>query len=335
MAAFLSALGIVFALRTAQTGDQVANVLIANAARWGAEGPAVAAALVEWFAYMEAGDFLTLADETRHRCAERLWQSVVALPDATPFAAVATTIACTADVPPHVRAALLQTTDRGTSRTALVGAVATAARPALATARRISGRSIPRSRSRGACRRCPPRPGRPPSTCRELSPPPPPCGPAPSLGVGGPSEDSGAGVRASGTPADEPADPRVPYRPLPPPSVIPYAQLTAPAPAPWRASTTPGQAPQPSPRTHPPPSPVAAAPCQTAYAAPIPAPSPEARMGSPASRQLVIEVSGLNPETMTTATVRDALRAHLGSTNFIPQHCLHCGCEYVPGFEAM
>ena len=31
------------ALRAAQLGDRVANVLISNAARWGSEGPAVAA----------------------------------------------------------------------------------------------------------------------------------------------------------------------------------------------------------------------------------------------------------------------------------------------------
>ena len=45
MAAFSSALGILPALRAAQTDDQVANVVIANAARQGVEGPAVAAAL--------------------------------------------------------------------------------------------------------------------------------------------------------------------------------------------------------------------------------------------------------------------------------------------------
>ena len=80
--------------------------------------------------YLEAGEFLTLADETRQRCAERLWQSVAALPDTTPLVAVATAISCTADVPPDIRAALWQTTDRGTFWTALVGAVVTAARPA-------------------------------------------------------------------------------------------------------------------------------------------------------------------------------------------------------------
>ena len=127
MAASPSALGILSAFCAAQTGDQVANVLVANTARWGAEGPAVAAALADCVAYLEAGEYLTLADETRHRCAERLWQSVAALPETTPFAAVATAIACTADVPPDIRAALVLTTDRGTFWTALVGAVATAA----------------------------------------------------------------------------------------------------------------------------------------------------------------------------------------------------------------
>ena len=65
MAAFSSALGILSALRATQTGDQVANVLIANVARWGTEGQAVAGALADWVAYLEAGLFLTVADETR------------------------------------------------------------------------------------------------------------------------------------------------------------------------------------------------------------------------------------------------------------------------------
>ena len=129
MATFSSALGILWALRAAQTGDRVANVLIANAARWGTEGQAVAAALADSMVYLEAREFLTLADETRQRCAERLWRFVAALPDTTPFAAVATAIACTADVPPDICAALLQTIDRGTFWTALVGAAAPAARP--------------------------------------------------------------------------------------------------------------------------------------------------------------------------------------------------------------
>ena len=54
---------------------------------------------------------------------------MAALPDTTPFAAVATAIACSADFPPDIRAALLQTADRGTFLAARVGAVATAARP--------------------------------------------------------------------------------------------------------------------------------------------------------------------------------------------------------------
>ena len=51
--------------------------------------------------------------------------------------AVATAIACTADVLPDIRAALVQTTDRGTFRTALVEAVATAARPEDASGRMV------------------------------------------------------------------------------------------------------------------------------------------------------------------------------------------------------
>ena len=51
------------------------------------------------------------------------------LVDTTAFAALATAIACSPDVLPDVRPALLQTTDRGTVWTVLVGAVATAALP--------------------------------------------------------------------------------------------------------------------------------------------------------------------------------------------------------------
>ena len=130
MAAFTSALGILSALCATQPGVHVANVLIANAARGGgAEGRAVAAALADWVAYLQAGKFLTLADETRRRCAERLLQSLAALPDTTPFAAVNTAIACTADVRPEIGAALVHTTNGGTFWTALVKAVATVAGP--------------------------------------------------------------------------------------------------------------------------------------------------------------------------------------------------------------
>ena len=58
-------------------------------------------------------------------------------------------------------------------------------------------------------------------------------------------------------------------------------------------------------------------------------------MGSPASCQLVIEVSVLNPETITTVAVRNALKAHLGSTKSVRHHCLQRGQEYVPCFEAV
>ena len=129
MAAFSYALGILSAIQAAQTGDQDTNVLIANAAPSGAEGQAVASALADWVMYLEGGDFLYLADETRQRCAKRLWQSMAALPDTTPFATIATAIACSADVPPDIRAALLHTADRDTFWAALVGAVATTARP--------------------------------------------------------------------------------------------------------------------------------------------------------------------------------------------------------------
>ena len=58
-------------------------------------------------------------------------------------------------------------------------------------------------------------------------------------------------------------------------------------------------------------------------------------MGSPASRQLSVRVSGLSPETMTSAAVQDALRAHLGSARQIPMLSLQRGYEYVPCFEAL
>ena len=46
----------------------------------------MAAALADRVAFMEAGDYLTLAVQTRKRCDERLWQPVDALQDTTPFA---------------------------------------------------------------------------------------------------------------------------------------------------------------------------------------------------------------------------------------------------------
>ena len=66
---------------------------------------------------------------TRQQFVERLWRSVATLPYVTSLAAVATAIACTADVPLDIRAALLQTTDGTSFWTAQVGAVANAARP--------------------------------------------------------------------------------------------------------------------------------------------------------------------------------------------------------------
>ena len=54
---------------------------------------------------------------------------MAALVDTTPFAAVATSIACTADIPTDTCTAPTQTTDRGTFWTAQAWAVATAANP--------------------------------------------------------------------------------------------------------------------------------------------------------------------------------------------------------------
>ena len=97
--------------------------------RSGAQGPAVAAALADCVMCLEDGDFLTLADETHQLCAGRLWQSVAALLDAAPFAAVATAIACTADAPPDIRAALLKPRTGAPSGRPLVGTLPAAARP--------------------------------------------------------------------------------------------------------------------------------------------------------------------------------------------------------------
>ena len=65
MAAFSSALGNLSALCATQSGEQVANMLLANAVRRGAEGPAVAASLGDWVAWPASGDFLTVMDATR------------------------------------------------------------------------------------------------------------------------------------------------------------------------------------------------------------------------------------------------------------------------------
>ena len=102
----------------------------------------------------------------------------------------------------------------------------------------------------------------------------------------------------------------------------------APAPAPWAPPATPAQAPQPAPWAHLPQTPVVAG-------GKPPPPPLEARVGSPASRQLTIEVPGLSPETMTTSAVRDAVRAHLGSTKFVVLLSLRHGCKYVTCFEAV
>ena len=255
MAAFSSALGILSALRAAQTGDQVANVLIANAARCGAEGPAVAPALADGVAYLEAGDFLTLVGGRDRR------------PPGGP----------------------LGDRDRGQR----LGGNVIAARLG-----QIGNRAC--ARSNGA----------------------PSCG----LGAG-----SGGSVHASGTPADGPATPPIPARPLPPPSVVPYPLADSPTSGPLACVDFPRPTPATSPLPAPAPLRLAAAPCKAAYA---PLPPPEAQMGSPASRQLV-EVTGLNPDTMTIAALRDALRGNLGSTKFVVQPCLQRRYESVPSFEAV
>ena len=275
MAAFSSALGILSALRAAQAGDQVANVLIANAARWGAEGPAVAAALADWVLYLESGDFLTLADETRQRCAERLWQSVAALPDTTPFAAVATAIACSADVPPDIRTALLQTADRGTFWAALVGAVAIAARPedlqAIEAAVKDQGgvSSLP-AWARAATQHVPGAATTPSAIPR----------PAWAL------EASARvpGLAAAAVAPQPAAPPTSQYPPGHTPHLAPFPMPwpTGPAPAPWAPPATPAHTPPPAPWALQPQAPVSTSPWQaTGAAQPPPPPPPPRRVWAP------------------------------------------------------
>ena len=82
MAAFSSALGILSALDATQTGRPGRDCRYSQrcALKGGGGGLALAAALAYWVAYLQGGEILTLADETRQRCSERLWQSLASLP---------------------------------------------------------------------------------------------------------------------------------------------------------------------------------------------------------------------------------------------------------------
>ena len=69
------------------------------------------------------------AEATSQQCDEGLWRRVPALPPITPFTTVATTIVRMANVPPDIRANLLQGGYGSSFWMAPVGAAATAARP--------------------------------------------------------------------------------------------------------------------------------------------------------------------------------------------------------------
>ena len=66
-----------------------------------------------------------------------------------------------------------------------------------------------------------------------------------------------------------------------------------------------------------------------------PPPPPWMRMGTPASRQLTIEVSGLRPETLTTTAVPGRPVGPYGVARQVLLLSLQRGCEYVPCFEAV
>ena len=245
MAAFSSALGILSALRAAQMGDQVANVIIANAAHLGAEGHAVAAALADWVRYLEVGDFLTLADETRQRFAERLWQSVAALPDTTPFAAVATAIACSADVPPDICAALPQTADRGTFWAALAGAAATAAGPEdqqsiEAAVKDQGGVSLLPAWASGGTQHVP------------GAATPPSAVPLPAWALEASARVPWPAAAAVAPRPTAPPTPQYPPGHTPHLASFPMPWPTGPAPAPWAPPATPAHTSPPAPWTHQP-----------------------------------------------------------------------------------
>ena len=276
--------------------------------------------------YLEAGKFLTLADETRQWCAQRLWESRAALPDSTPFAAVATAIACTANVAPDIRTTLLQTTDRGTFWTPLPGAVATAARPEElqsigAAVKDQRGMSSPPAWGKGATRHVP------------GAVAPPSRYPTPSMGTGALGAGAGAATAAA---VPQPTAPPPPHRTHP--ATHPTRRRSR-CPVRRARPRSRGSHRQPRPRPlnqpHGPTSPKfqSQRPLEGDVRAP---PPPRAtRMGSPDSCQLIIEVCGLSPETMSSSAVRDTLRVHLGSTKFVPLPSLEHGYEYVPCFEVV
>ena len=162
---------------------------------------------------------------------------------------------------------------------------------------------------------------------------PPPAAPRWAWAVEASTRVPGPATAAAAPQSTTPPTPEYPPGHTPHLVSFPMSCPTSPAPAPWAPPATRAQAPQPAPWTHQPKVPATTAPWQAACAAP--APPPETRMGSPASHQLIIEVSGHSPETMTTMAIRDALQAHLGSAKHVPLPSPLRGYEYVPCFEAV
>ena len=279
MATFSSALRILSAIRAAQTGDQVANVLMANAARWGAEGEAVAAALAD----------------CRVPRGRRLSH-----PGGRDLLVVRQAATAVRGGPPR-RHALC----RGGHRHRVHGRCP-ARHPRGPRADHGPGQLLD-GPSRGRCDSRPP--GGPqgdrdraqaprgmsslPAWARAATRHVP--GAVPPLPPQRPSAKPG-----HWRPQDEPATPPIPAWPLSPPGVVPYAMADGSGSNPLARVDRPRPTPAAGPLGAPAPVPR----CRRPLADGIRGPGPP--MGSPTSRQLVIEVSGRNPETMMTAAVRDA-----------------------------
>ena len=63
------------------------------------------------------------------------------------------------------------------------------------------------------------------------------------------------------------------------------------------------------------------------------APAPKDRVELPPSRQLVIDVPGVNPNTTTPSAMRDALKAQLPTHEYVHAFVLQRGYNYFTCFE--
>ena len=232
----------------------------------------MAEVLADWVAYLEAGNFLTLADESRHRCAGRQWRPLAALPDTTPFVAVTTAITCAADFPPDILVAHLQAAHRGIFWTVLAGAVATA--PRLEDLHAIESAV----KDQGAYRRCPL--GHPARLGGRGSTPQDPSASLSSASLG--ASSGGGTACGGGSPGSSATNVTTSTPPIlhPAPRHVHYALADIPGPGPM-VCAVPRTTPAAAAWAHTTPSPAATGPWQAAY--PTPAPVPDARVGSPAS----------------------------------------------------